>query len=102
MKKIIRRVISILPAVMLQLVWYSVIFTWLSAWAATINLILSLLSLLFVLYIVSNREEGTYKILWLLIILSAPLAGAFLYLLFGNKRTTKPLRKRLEKTIHPR
>ena len=101
MKKIIRRVISILPAVMLQLVWYSIIFTWLSAWAATINLILSLLSLLFVLYIVSNREEGTYKILWLLIILPAPLAGAFLYMLFGNKRTTKPLRKRLEKTIHP-
>lgn len=39
MKKIIRRVISILPAVMLQLVWYRIIFTWLASWAATINLI---------------------------------------------------------------
>ncbi|MDE6261195.1 MAG: cardiolipin synthase [Oscillospiraceae bacterium] len=96
MKKIIRRVFSILPAVILQLVWLCILFTWLAPWAAAINLLLSVLSLLFVLYITTKQDEGTYKILWLLVILTVPLPGTILYLLFGNKRTTKPLRKRLE------
>lgn len=95
MKRIIRRVFSIIPAVILQLVWLCILFTWLAPWAAAINLLLSVLSLLFVLYITTKQDEGTYKILWLLVILTVPLPGTILYLLFGNKRTTKPLRKRL-------
>ena len=37
------------------------------------------------------------KTLWLLLILPFPLAGAALYLLFGNRRTARPLRKRLRR-----
>lgn len=61
MNKIIRRVFSILPAVILQLVWLCILFTWLAPWAAAINLLLSVLSLLFVLYIVTNRTRGPIK-----------------------------------------
>ena len=39
------------------------------------------------LYIIIKREERTYKILWLLVILTFPLPGALFYLVFGNKRT---------------
>ena len=63
MKKIIRRIFSIIPAVILQLVWLCILFTWLAPWAAAINLLLSVLSLLFVLYITTKQDEGTYKIL---------------------------------------
>lgn len=63
MKRIIRRVFSIIPAVILQLVWLCILFTWLAPWAAAINLLLSVLSLLFVLYITTKQDEGTYKIL---------------------------------------
>ena len=101
MKKIIRRIFFILPTVILQLVWLYIVFTWLAPWAAAINLLLSVLSFLFVLYIATKRDEGTYKILWLLVILTAPIPGTVLYLLFGNKRTTKPLRRRLEKAVRP-
>ena len=96
MGKILRRILSILPAVCLQLLWLRLLFSWLAPWAAWINLALSILSALFVLYLITKREEGTYKILWLLVILTFPLLGAALYLCFGNKRTTNPLRKRLE------
>ncbi len=63
MRKIIRRIFSILPAVILQLVWLSILFTWLAPWAAAINLLLSVLSFLFVLYIITKQDERTYKIL---------------------------------------
>ena len=96
MGKIIRRVLSVIPAVLLQLLWLRALFSWLAPWAAWINLALSILSALFVLYLITKREEGTYKILWLLVILIFPLSGAALYLCFGNKRTTRPLRKKLE------
>lgn len=96
MKKIVRRVFTILPAILLQCAWLYILFQWLAPWAVLINTALSILSFLFVLYIITKQDEGTYKILWLLVILAFPLPGTALYMLFGNKRTTKPLRKKLE------
>ena len=102
MNKILRRVLTVLPAVLLQCLWLYVLFVWLAPWAALINAALSVLALLFVLYIITKQDESTYKILWLLVILTFPLPGALLYLLFGNKRTTKPLKKMLDKSPLPK
>ncbi len=96
MNKVVTRILTVLPAVLLQLLWLLVLFRWLAPWAALINLALSMLAFLFVLYLIMKRGEGTYKILWLLVILTFPLPGAALYLIFGNKRTTRPLRKKLK------
>lgn len=96
MNKIVRRIFTVLPAILLQALWIYILLKWLAPWAALINGALSVLALLFVLYLITKQDESTYKILWLLVILTFPLAGALLYLLFGNKRTTKPLRKKLE------
>lgn len=98
MNKILRRVFTILPAILLQALWLFILFKWLAPWAVIINLALSVLSFLFVLYLITKQDESTYKILWLLVILTFPLPGALLYLVFGNKRTTKPLQKKLDKT----
>ena len=95
MRRILTRVLVAVPAVALQLAWLLLLANWLAPWAALINLALSVLALLFVLYLITKQEEPTYKILWLLVILTFPLPGAFLYLMFGDKRTTRPLKKRL-------
>ncbi len=97
MNKIIRRVLIVVPAVILQAMWLFLVFGILKPWAGLITFALSILSFLLVLYIITKTDEGTYKILWLLVILSFPLPGALLYLIFGNKRTTLPLRKKLAK-----
>lgn len=101
MKKIIRRAFIIFPAVLLQCGWIYILFQWLAPWAALINTALSILAFLFVLYIITKQDEGTYKILWLLVILAFPLPGAALYAFFGDKRTTKPLHKKLEAVSRP-
>lgn len=95
MNKVMRRVLTILPAVLVQLAWLALLLSWLAPWAAVINLALSIMAFLLVLYIITKQDEGTYKIIWLLLVLTFPLPGAMLYLFFGNKRTTKPLRKKL-------
>ena len=95
--KLLGRILTVIPAVLVQLFWLGLLSKWLAPYALVLNYILSVLSFFFVLYIITKRDEGTYKILWLLVILIAPIPGALLYALFGNKRTAGPLRHRLEK-----
>ena len=95
--KLLGRILTVIPAVLVQLFWLGLLSKWLAPYALVLNYILSVLSFFFVLYIITKRDEGTYKILWLLVILIAPIPGALLYALFGNKRTAGPLRRRLEK-----
>ena len=97
MRRILLRVLAALPAVALQALWLLVLVKWLAPWAAVLNFMLSVLALLFVLYLITKQEEPTYKILWLLVILSFPLPGALLNLMFGGKRTTRDLQARLDR-----
>ena len=76
MGRTVRRIISVLPAVAIQVLLLVVLIRWLSPYAAVINFILSILSIFLVLYIIIKREEAAYKTLWLLVILPFPLAGA--------------------------
>ena len=96
MNQVIRRIIGIIPATIIQALWLLALLRWLSPYAAVINLLLSVFAVFYVLYIMTNRNESTYKTLWLLVILGLPVFGTILYFCFGNKRTTKPLQKKLK------
>lgn len=96
MRKILNRILIVIPAVALQALWLLLLTKWLAPYSALIASLLSIVAVFLVLFIVIKRDESTYKLLWLLVIFTAPLAGALLYLCFGNKRTARPLRRRLE------
>ncbi len=95
MKKLLQRIIIIIPAAAIQILWYVMLFSWLSRFAETINIILTIFSVLFVLYIISARQESTYKTLWLLLILGLPIVGTVTYLFYGNRRTSQWLKRRI-------
>lgn len=97
MSKMLRRVLTVIPAAVVQALWILLLVKWLSPYAAYITLALSVAAVLLVLFIIIKRDETAYKILWLLVILTVPVAGALLYLLFGNRRTARPLQKRLRR-----
>lgn len=96
-KKMLKRIIIALPAIILQLIWFYILGKWLAPYATIITIIIELLAFIYVLYILTSITEGTYKILWLILILSFPVMGSFLYMLFGNKRSGKQFRKRIDK-----
>ncbi len=96
MKQVIKRILFLLPALILQFLWYFLLLRFLSNWSTIINLLLTFFAVIFVLYIITKEDDGTYKILWLLAILGLPILGTVLYLMFGNKRTTRSLTKKLE------
>lgn len=96
MRKILNRILIVIPAVALQALWLLLLTKWLAPYSALIASLLSIVAVFLVLFIVIKRDESTYKLLWLLAILTIPLVGTLLYLCFGNKRTAKPLRRQLE------
>lgn len=96
MKNLAKRLLVIIPATLLQLVWLYVLWVWLARWAVPISVVLTVVSFLLVLFIITKRDESSYRTLWLLVILLFPLPGTVLYLIFGNKRTTRPLQRRFK------
>ena len=101
MTTIAKRFIAAVPAVALQALWMYILFVFFSRYAVQINLLLTLSSFVVVLYLNTKREEGAYKSMWLIAILTLPVLGIVLYLNFGNKRTGKPLRKALARAQLP-
>lgn len=55
-----------------------------------------LLGFLYVIYLVSKDENASYRIGWLIVILTLPPLGTFLYMLWGDKKPSRKLRTRLE------
>ena len=66
----------------------------------TLNTILRMLSLLAVLYIVSKGGKGSFKTLWVFLILSFPIFGGLLYLFVNLQSSTRKMRKTLDAARH--
>ena len=95
-RKLIRRILLAIPAIILQIAWFVILARWLAPYATLVSVVVEIFAFIFVMYLMVAITEGTYKILWLMVILALPVTGGILYLLFGDKRSGKPLRKKIE------
>ena len=101
MKKLVGRIIAVIPALSIQIAWYVMLFRFFDSVLQQhlmdlVNVIFSFLAVLFVIALISKRDESSYKLLWAIVIVSMPILGAILYLLLGNKNTGKNLKKQLK------
>ena len=92
-----KRVFVVGLIILIQICWGISMLTKLTEYSATLNTVLSFLSLLVVLYIINKDDNPAYKLAWIIPILVFPLFGGFLYLLFGDKRPTKRMRIQMDK-----
>ena len=102
-KKILGRVLVVVPAVALQIFWVVLIFDGLDMvvkgyLTEIISAIFKILAVLFVLSLVTRRDESTYKLLWVIVIVSMPILGAILYFFLGNKHTGSRIKKKMKKS----
>ena len=102
MKKVLGRILIVLPAVLLQVLWYLLVLGLLNNlfheyfWDA-LNIVLSVLAVVFVTGLIAKRDESSYKLLWVIVIVAMPILGTLLYFFLGNKSTGKRLKKKLER-----
>lgn len=63
--------------------------------SAICHLLLNIISIFTVLYIISKREKGAYKLTWIILILVIPLFGGILYYIFNYQTTRKKMAVRI-------
>ncbi|MGN1095641.1 MAG: phospholipase D-like domain-containing protein, partial [Eubacteriales bacterium] len=102
MKKILTKLFSRMSITVLLLIfqisWSIALLVRATQVIPWINGLFSFIGLCTVLYIINRDENPSYKIAWIIPIFIFPLFGVIIYLLYGNKRQTKHLRRRLGKT----
>ena len=96
LKMLSRRVVIIILLILIQAAWLLVSFTKLAMHAVWIQVLLTLLSLIMVLFIMKKDDNPSYKIGWILIIMAAPIFGGLLYLFFAGHHPTRWMRRKLE------
>ncbi|MCR5491988.1 MAG: cardiolipin synthase [Bacilli bacterium] len=88
--------------ILAQFLGFLFLFIWIARISATANLGYALILLLFIsdvaccLYIFSSKSASPFKLTWIMIVISLPIAGLVMYLAFANKMT-KWTAKRSEK-----
>ena len=89
------RLVIIGLLIVVQMVWFLILFLRLTQYATWINMVFVLLSVGIELYIISKVGNPSYKILWLLFIGTFPVMGGLMYLMFGDKRPSRKMRRQL-------
>lgn len=95
--RLLLRFVIILPSIVIQVLWFWLLFTWLAPYKTILKTLLFIYEIGAIIYIINKREESNYKLLWAIIILVIPFVGTWLYMIMGNHRTVKPIEKRIKK-----
>ena len=69
---------------------------WLSEYRQWVHVLLTTLSIITIIYLIHDRTNASYKIAWIILILAFPVAGISIYLTFGGRRLSRPVRQRIE------
>lgn len=93
----IGRAVMVVLAMLIQLLWLFEVIWRLSNYYTYLSWGLNILGSILVLYIVNKRDNPSYKLAWTVLILSVPIFGSFIYLMFGRAKLTKRTQAEFEK-----
>ena len=71
-------------------------FAYNSSVALTIQVVMGVLSVVCVLYLINRTDKPSTRINWIIFILVFPVVGAPMYLLYGDARSNRKLRRKIE------
>jgi len=95
-KFLFQRVVIVALSILLQLALMVSMVQWLSEYRAWIRALMSVISGVSVVYLLYDRTNASYKIAWIILILVFPVAGISIYLTFGGRRLSLPVRRRMQ------
>lgn len=99
MKKLLRfltsRVVLVTLLILFQFSLLAYGLMYLSVHALPLYVLMQFLSILLVVWIVSTGDNPSYKLAWVITILALPVFGGLFYLIFGSKRLTRSLKRRV-------
>ncbi len=84
--------------ILIQIIWVIILFSEISQYSRHIDLAFRLLSIIMAVYIIGTKTNASAKIAWVMVICLAPILGIPLYLMLGNKYTSRPFKASFSKT----
>lgn len=97
LKKLMNRVVIIGLLILFQILWIIFSLTSLAEVSQIVYAVFNVLSLVAVIAVVNTRDNPAYKLAWVIVILTFPLLGGTMYLLFSGWLPSRALRNRLLK-----
>lgn len=91
-----KTIVTILLIAM-QVVWLLLLVNQVSQVNSLLSGIFQFLSIVMALYIVDKDDVAAYRMGWVLLIIIAPICGGLIYLIWGDKRSSIFMRKKLHK-----
>jgi len=101
LQKLLRRTTIVALLILVQLGILVVTIYHLSSHYIWVYLAFTVISVVSAFAIVSRRDNPSYKLAWILMVLGFPIFGGLFYLLFGGHRVSRKLLRRLEKGVDP-
>ena len=92
------KVFIVAMLILIQLLFFLWIISMLSEYFLFIYFILVALSFIMSIYVLNKNDNPSYKIAWVIMIMTLPVFGGLIYLLFGGQKVPKELRKRDHKS----
>lgn len=96
LKLVFNRIFYVGISLILQLFWVLLFFFRIASYSRVANSVLTVFSLVVVLWIVNKRINPYYKLAWTILILAAPIFGLAMYLVFGESRIGKAMQKEFD------
>lgn len=99
LQKLLRRTTIIALLILVQVAILVTTIYRLSSHYVYVYVAFTLISIICALIIVWRRDNPSYKLAWILVVLGFPIFGGLFYLLFGGHRVSKKLRRRMQEGI---
>lgn len=94
-KMIVYRILIVGALILLQVAWLVSALLMLSSTSAAINVFFRVISIIALFVVINSRQNPAYKLAWIVPILLFPIFGGLMFVLFGTRRPSKELRKKL-------
>lgn len=108
MGKVAKKILSILMSriflvgipILFQLIWTIQLVDKVTDKLPSFETFLRALSIIIVLLIMLRDENSAYKIAWVIVIMVTPIFGSLFYILNGNKRPTRWMKKKMHTVVN--
>ena len=88
------RIFYVAVALLLQLAWLLITAWRLAAYSKYFSNAIGIFSVLIILWIVNKKINPSYKLGWTILIMTVPVFGVLLYILFGKSRIAQAMQSR--------
>ena len=91
------KIIIIILAITLQIIVFFSLFGATTKLSEYARIVFEIIKFISVIYIIYKRQNPAYKIIWIIFLMFMPITGFVAYLLWGNNKTPKSMKNKMEK-----